>query len=308
MNTNTHFSLKNSIIDVDEFLLSEMTDDNRKNFKHYVEITRHIIELNKLFHIFRCNLDILLHHFQLNTNGLIVSKVVTENQESDYIQINSFTINFISSAKSLLESIEAFMKTNSSSETFKLFKEKYLSKTYDNCFSYRLLLHLRNFAQHGHLPVSIDNKRVYFDLYEILNVPHFDLNKNLSKEIAELEKDIYDKYGDLPHISYTFTIAEFNVEVTKVYCDFLNASKSLLNDSITKINTLLKEKPYFVISDQNSPFKGMVLFDYDDNQTVHFFDSKVNIMKNFYEFKKEALRIKKNEEYMLTEIKKELKR
>ena len=48
---------------------------------------------------------------------------------------------------------------------------------------------LRNFSQHGHLPISYDasSRHYYFDLWRILETPHYDWK---NKDIA----DLYEKF------------------------------------------------------------------------------------------------------------------
>ena len=50
-------------------------------------------------------------------------------------------------------------------------KHRYLamvSKIYDTVFSYKLLTRLRDYSQHGHLPVSSEGNSYYFDFVDIL--------------------------------------------------------------------------------------------------------------------------------------------
>ncbi|HDL0990316.1 TPA: hypothetical protein PWT14_002828, partial [Enterococcus faecium] len=182
-------------------LLETITESDKRIFLNYVELTRHIIELDKLFNVFRYNLTNLLKHFTIFTNDLIESTGEKLTEDQYYYQINALTINLISSAKTLTESIEVCMKNFLAEKDFKSFKNKILSKPYDEHFSYRFLLHMRNYSQHGHLPVNIHQQRVYFDLDEILAMPHFDFNGQLKKELDVLRKDIYNQFRDSPRIS-----------------------------------------------------------------------------------------------------------
>lgn len=295
--------LLNGLKDTNIISVPDLTMHEKQIFISYIEITRHLIELNKLFHVFRCNLKNLLHHFTISTDDSIRRNVSSEITEEEYILINALTINFISSSKSLIESIETFTKKQLPEADFKTFKKDYLSKIYDESFSYRFLLHMRNYSQHGHLPVNIHDQKVYFDLDEILTMPHFDLNKSLRNEIDDLRKDIYTHFGNLPHISFVFTVADFNLKTIQIYLGLLNSAKSMLKKVNNQVIELLISKPNLVCRDNNSSFKDLVFYDFDGD-FYHCFNSKDSSLEMFAGFKKEAKKIFYEETQELNNIKK----
>ena len=72
-------------------------------------------------------------------------------------------------------------------ETYNKVKNECLSKIYDKKFSYRLLIRLRDFSRHGHLPVYIsEDNKCSFDLDQILYTPHFNLNKKIKEEMQRI--------------------------------------------------------------------------------------------------------------------------
>lgn len=281
-------------------LLSVISDSEEKVFSDYVELTRHIIEIDKLFYVFRYNLANLLDQFIIYNNDLIERRNIQLTEDQYYFQINALTINLISSAKTLNESLEVCMKTFLSKEDFDSFKFRILSKPYDECFSYRFLLHMRNYSQHGHLPINIHEQRAYFDLDDILSMPHFDLNKQLKKEINELRIDIYNQFGNSPFVSYVYTVAKFNLIITEIYLDFLKEVKPILVKSNDKKNKLLSNNKFKLINPDGS-VSDMIFYGFD-GENYHCFNRNDNCLSMFADMKKEVKKILKIEKQHFREI------
>ena len=283
-------------------LLETITESDKRIFLNYVELTRHIIELDKLFNVFRYNLTNLLKHFTIFTNDLIESTGEKLTEDQYYYQINALTINLISSAKTLTESIEVCMKNFLAEKDFKSFKNKILSKPYDEHFSYRFLLHVRNYSQHGHLPVNIEQQRVYFDLDEILTMPHFDLNGQLKKELDVLRKDIYNQFRDSPRISYVYTVAKFNLVITEIYFNYLKEIKPILIKLNDEKNELLLNTKFQLINSDGSS-SDMLFYEFD-GENYHCFNRKDNSISMYADIKREVKKILKVEEQYYKEIEK----
>lgn len=64
MNTESTIFLKDTDINIEDINLVQLKEKERECLSSYVEITRHIQEINQLFHIYKCNLDNLL--FSIN--------------------------------------------------------------------------------------------------------------------------------------------------------------------------------------------------------------------------------------------------
>lgn len=283
-------------------LLETITESDKRIFLNYVELTRHIIELDKLFNVFRYNLTNLLKHFTIFTNDLIESTGEKLTEDQYYYQINALTINLISSAKTLTESIGVCMKNFLAEKDFKSFKNKILSKPYDEHFSYRFLLHMRNYSQHGHLPVNIHQQRVYFDLDEILAMPHFDFNGQLKKELDVLRKDIYNQFRDSPRISYVYTVAKFNLVITEIYFNYLKEIKPILIKLNDEKNELLLNTKFQLINSDGSS-SDMLFYEFD-GENYHCFNRKDNSISMYADIKREVKKILKVEEQYYKEIEK----
>jgi hypothetical protein len=281
-------------------LLSVISNSEEKIFSDYVELTRHIIEIDKLFYVFRYNLENLLDQFIIYNNDLIERRNIQLSEDQYYFQINALTINLISSAKTLTESLEVCMKSFLSKENFDFFKFRILSKPYDECFSYRFLLHMRNYSQHGHLPINIHEQRAYFDLDDILSMPHFDLNGQLKKEINDLRIDIYSQFENSPFISYVYTVARFNLIITEIYLNYLKEVKPILVRSNDRKNELLTDNKFNLINPDGS-VSDMIFYGFD-GENYHRFNRNDNSLAMFADMKKEVQKILKKEKQHYREI------
>ena len=175
------------------------------------------------------------------------------------------------------------------------FKNECLSKLYDDVFAYRLLLHMRNFAQHGHLIVSKGYQNKYcFDIEQILSTPHFNINVKLKQEMRNIMSEIYDKYGDHPRILFTLSIAEFNYCIIKTYKEFLETIEGVFKEYIYDMNKLIKDRPDIIYMSKDN-LNGFIFYE-DDEDGLHCFNPNEDPLKMFNEIKNKALIILKEEE------------
>ncbi len=130
------------------------------------------------------------------------------NSGADYISVNSHIINIISAGRTLIESMECYIKNNSDIGDAKQKYLDYYHNTYDSSFAYRFLIRLRDYSQHGHLPVSSTGNNYYFDLIQISNKPHYNHNKTFETQMKSIIDEILEKYHNTPTISLTETLAE----------------------------------------------------------------------------------------------------
>lgn len=273
MNTEEYILLNNTNIDIEKIEIPNFSDDELNLIESLLEYTRHIQEINQLFRIFRINLQDILLHYVLNTDDTIIRKIDLSNKEEDIIIINTLVINYISSAKTFTASIENFMLKKLGENELNNFKTNCLSKIYDERFSYRLLIRLRDYAQHGHLPVHMSwDKKCSFDLEQILYTPHFNHNKKIQDEIINLKQKIYNKFQDNPRIMFTMSIAEFQLCIFDIYIYFINTIKKDLVDLINKLDKLIEERPN-IIHCSDDALNGFILYSIK-NESVHCFDPK----------------------------------
>lgn len=266
--------------------LANITDYEKEMFEKYVEKTRHYIELFTLYRIFRTNIKNLNDAFIIDDKDTIVSYHNQTNERfSDQelaIVINTFTNNIFSSGKTLIESMEVYLKSNINNEVFKKFRDTISSVIYDKTFSYKLLTYLRNYAQHGHVPVQVSFKRASFNLNDILIKPHTSrLNKAVHKEMEEIRGVIADEFGDIANISYMSIILEIIYNVTFIYIKFLSTIKADLKKIDRAVRNIVIKRTDIRNDD------GLIYYDADELY-IHAFDIERNCMRMFSENKKEV--------------------
>ncbi|MCD1025365.1 hypothetical protein K4422_10645 [Enterococcus sp. SMC-9] len=280
----------------------ELNSQDKEIFEKYVEITRYVQEVNSLFLIFRCNLTNILNTFELRLNGALKRNKNIGFTEDSYILVNAWTNNYISSARTLTESIEKWLKNNDVI-LFNKFKKDFLSKTYDEKFSYRFFNQIRNFTQHGHLAVDFDLEGKFcFDFRKILDVKNFSISSTMSKELESIKKEIRETYGDAPYISYVRTIAEYNLAITNIYNSFLNEIEPILNVRITSLNDLLKDVTDD-LSAKNFVKDNLLIYDFEEETGIlHVLDIKEYFKRIFLSIKEESCKILTQEKKFLQEI------
>lgn len=280
---------------IEELRIADIDDIEENIFTFHIELTRHIQESRQLFLIFRFNLESLLNSYTLKAEDRIIRRKNLSSDISDFISINALVINYISSGKTLIDSLEICMKHNfgEDSEGYLNFKNNYLRKTYDEYFGYRFLTRLRDYSQHGHLPISLMANRCSFDLNQIFYTPHFNHNKTIEKEMENIKNEILIKYGNRPCISFTLTLAQYNLGVTLIYKSFLDSIKHLLVESNKKLNSLLRARPDII--NHGNGFEGLVFYTIK-NDNIHAFNSNDDSMHMFDGYENEAKLVFKEEQ------------
>lgn len=312
MNTEDYFLIKDTNINPDNIKIPELDDKELNIIQEYIEFTRHIQEIDQLFHLFKVNLDNLLINYNLINDDTFFRKINLFKENDDRIIINTLVINYISSAKTLVESIDNFFSEKLGEEKYNAYKDDCINKIYDERFSYRLLIRLRDFSQHGHLPVyiSVDNK-CSFDLEQILNTPHFKHNKKLEKEMKNISSKIQKDFGDNPRIMFTRSIAEFEICILEIYNYFILESIAELANLRKKLDDLIDRRPDIIYKSKDS-LNGFILYVIIDGN-AHCMDPRQNSIKMVEkirdEVKTELENVKKEfEEIFRMKIIKEAKR
>lgn len=281
MDTERFFFTNDLNIDTEKLQIAELNEEELSIVRDYIEITRHIQEIDQLFLVFRFNLSNLFLHFNLLYSDTIEAKFDFETSES--IAINALTVNFISSGKTLIESIESFLKLNHP-DLYKEFRTSHLSKEYDQHFQYRFLLRLRDYAQHGHLPVSKSfDDRYCFNLETILFTPHFNHNSSMRNDMEDISAKIYEEFSGYPNIALTHSLAEFNICITRNYLGFLKSIRNLLHEYADRIHELINSRPE-IIYKSSDILNGHIFYEVIDNK-IHSFSSKDNPKKMLSDYK-----------------------
>lgn len=287
MNTDLTIHLEDLNIQIESLNIPVLTKNEKNLLLFYTEFTRYIKEIEALFRMYRVNLNILHAHYIFYNDDTVDCKVPC--YDSDYIGINALIINLLGSGKTLIESIEGFIKFTNEYilENNNSFKEDCISYIYDKNFSYRLLIFLRNFSQHGHLPVSKDNNRYCFDLQRILQTPHFNMSKRLQKEMANICDEIYKLYKGYPKIVLTKSLVEYNFSIHYIYAKFWESIENIFDELITSVKKIIENKPDIIQHSESKFIDGCAVFtDHDNN--YHSFYVDENIGQLVSDFKKDA--------------------
>lgn len=272
----------------DGFILvcEELTEEDLKTARHFIEITRHMQEIHQLFLIFKKDIDDLQSEYVLKNNGNVFREQNPVNSGADYISVNSYIINIISAGRTLVESMECYIENNSDIGDV---KQKYLDfyhNTYDSSFAYRLLIRLRDYFQHGHLPVSSMGSNYFFDLIQIANKPHYNHNKKFETQMESVIDEILDKYHNTPTISLTETLAEYIIKLLSIYKLFWYQTEKELMEACTKFQTVVSCYPDNIIKEQEG-LDGLFIYDVADGN-AHVVDPNDKPDEMVMRFKKEA--------------------
>ena len=264
----------------------ELAEEDLKTARHFIETTRHMQEIHQLFQILKKDIDNLQNEYVLKNNGNVFREQNPANSEADYISVNSHIINIISAGRTLVESMECYIENNSDVGDV---KQKYLDfyhNTYDSSFAYRLLIRLRDYSQHGHLPVSSMGNNYCFDLIQIANKPNYNHNNTLKKQMKSIIDEILEKYHNTPTISITETLAEYVVKLLAIYKMFWYQTEKELTEACTKFQTVVSCYPDNIIKEQEG-LNGLFIYDVVDGN-AHVVDPNDKPDEMVIRFKKEA--------------------
>ena len=271
-----------------ELSASELSPDEVELAKHHVEITRHLQEIQQLYLMFQYALDCIDSKYTLMSNGKVLKNNDPANTEADFIAINAMVNNLISAGRTLVESMECYVSENYPKDNSdrKAYMDFY-HKAYDNSFPYRFLIRMRDYSQHGHLPVNQDAEWYGFDLYQVLSKPHFKHNGRIKQQLENVVKEVVDIYGDIPRLSLAMTLAEFTAYLLAIYHQFWVSVESEVIVSEKMFKELISNYPENVnaVEDGNV---SLFIYDVDDDGVAHvvFTDDDASQMLSM--FKAEA--------------------
>ena len=302
---NRFFGLPQNLNDdINESKIPQLEGEDSAVVSQYFWLINQIIEIKQLFSVFQFNRLAMDHFYELFVSDEIVRRDTQNFIENDFIAINALVINFISSGKTLIEAIERFVKTGYGKESvfFKDFKSAVLSKAYDENFPYRFLLHIRNFAQHGHLPVSQNTNKFCFDFTQILETLHININTSLAEEMERIENEIIEKYTDIPRIALVFTLANFNMGVVNVCAEFLDRIKSDIEVVLSCLRSMLNDRTDIIYKSKGD-LHGYAICKLSDG-SIHSFHPNDDFALTFSEFQAEVHEMLNIEAVELEEIRK----
>lgn len=274
--------------------LYDYTDEGLNCITSFIEITRYIEEIHQLFDIFQYNIRRLLSIYELNNHDKIKRHVLQFEDFSDSTELNALVISLISSGKTLVDAMQACVQSSYSkdSDVYSKFC-KILSVEYDGCFSYRFLTRLRDFSQHGHVPVSWDGEAACFDIGQLINTPHFNHNKTIFGEMERFCDELLIKEKVQPRHVFSIAIAEFSVSIFKIYYEYWKTMGDSFYTSLSNINDLIKQHPE-AIKHKDKKYDGY--FFYQIGNSLHTFYASGLSDEMYVQYLEEAKELKESEE------------
>ena len=262
----------------------EGTEEELKVIIDYVEITRHIQEIHQWYEIFMYSLDQL-------------KKATWYNNK---IGINTYLISLIRAGKTIADSMSLCIEKNYGKE-----ERLFISKEYDNSFSYKFLIRLRNYSQHGHIPVSIIENRPKFDLMQIYNTPHYEFNNTLRKEVEDFIKFIHKNHdcAEGPMLDFESTVCSYTCSIFRIYKKFLEKICVSVEKYRNEIQLAIKEKPE-IIKHGDKRMDGWIFYvikDVDD-KNIQAVDAASNPNEMISMWKNEVIDTLKKENRILKEM------
>lgn len=255
--------------------------------KSYVELTRHLQEIHDLYLVFMYNLHSMTDTYSLWNDETFRVNGSLSSSEQDFIAINALTSNILSSGKTLIDSMRSFVQEHySETESARIQYDEFCKETYDSSFSYRLLIRLRDYTQHGHLAVNSDNGIYFFNLKLILDKAHYNHNKTLAQELKGLSDEILQKFDDIPRFFVSFTIAEYISQLLSIYNYFWELNISMINKRCDLFLEFASSMPENCICQENSANRFFIYEVLDS--TAHVVDVDATAKNTYQNFAREA--------------------
>lgn len=216
----------------------------------YVEITRCLQEIYQWYQIIKFNLYYL--------------KI--ESASDDVIAVNSYVIGLLGAGKSFIDLMTDCMKRSygSDSAEYIKFMDECVTKEYDDSFSYRFLLRLRNFSQHCHIPISYQHASFCFDLAQIYNTPHYNFNKKVREQAENLMEDVLMNAGRNLTLAIEPTVASYICSVYKIFKSFLKSIRPELINKQMVLFKVIEEHPELLEHTDYPDYEGVLFYLIED--------------------------------------------
>ena len=265
-----------------------LSKENEKLIVNFLSTSDELHTINQFYHVYIFNFCQILYHFELDTNDNIRKQNGLNGDE--FIIINSLLINLMSSSKTLVDLLIHFDKKYSQE------LEKMINRIYDSEFSYILIMTLRNFALHGHIPLSFNQNRYSFNLDYILKEGEkFNFSKSSKEAFIRIRDEIRHVYGDIANIAFTKTLMDFHLNLLKIYYHFYLENQSLLEIFFKSVELKLQKERRKIKNRQ-------LIIEIDGELHSIIMSSKTALLNklmqeakiNFYDFKNQKLKSRRD--------------
>ncbi|MCF0260070.1 MAG: hypothetical protein HUJ54_09450 [Erysipelotrichaceae bacterium] len=276
--------------------VSPLNPDIQNSIKQYTNLVFHLLNMGNLIGAFLYNFDAVFSRFSFK-NCQIEKRyqVITPWGEpaSDEIMINALTTNLLASAKSLVDYVQKVTgdpKICNNDEWNERCNEinSFRKERYSVNFYYQLGYHLRNYSQHGFLPVHIiyvDNgkhKEPVFNLNQLLASGFF--TGAFKEKLREYIKFVTDEYGDVCNLTYINAVFSYSTEIIDISLKMLNLFEDFVKNSRSDVLEKLACFPEYF---GEEPDQDYVFYKENENsKNIHIFNAKdtpyesINLWRN----------------------------
>lgn len=283
MDSNRRFFVREEW-QIEKLIIPDINEVDRTVIVKMMEISEGLEEINQVFQLFIYSIDKFASEYELVYNDKLYRK---SDKTTSWLEVNYYITNIISYGKTLCGAIESFVKNNMGEEKKELFKNKYLTKKYDEVFEYRFLLSMRDYTQHGHVLVSLDIDRYCFDLDQIMRTPHFNPKPSVFNSMKDIQHEIEERYHSEPHFALIVTLKKYTVALLEVFNDFLQfISDYYMLYCNEYINILKKYSP--IINNQPEQLRNLLVYDVSDGN-ADILDVTENPMNGYNNMRNEVI-------------------
>lgn len=261
MNTRTYIELDTN--NETGIYFPKIPKEHEQLFRRYIEESRHFQEITQLYQLMQFNLAEIFSHYTFHFNDTVAP--VTD-KKFNILQINALIGNAVSSAHTLIEAMDIFDRVYISEQQF--FKKGYISKTYDEYFSYRFTECIRNYMQHGHIPISFDGEKIFFQISEILDVSHFTINKKLKKQLENIKKELINHGVMETRLGVVPVLYEYFLLMHIIILEFFQFIRPYFIEDFCEVKKVLLANPDYLVDICRKKFVGVYL---DEGNMMHGF-------------------------------------
>ena len=251
-----------SINGIDEINIYEFKEEDEKIIDDYIYCSDKIHFIDDFYNIFVYNYNLFNKEFKLFYNDRIVKK---NGDLANETEVNAHIINIVSTGKTIVDLIDTL-----SSKEGEYFKNEVIRKIYDESFSYKLLYYVRNYSQHGYIPVVDDGGFFCFDLNYILSENGYKGNTKAKKSFEEIRNKLLES-GE-PKITCVLTVLQYIYDVIEIYNRFFEWIKQKVLEKEKMIIGIIKD-----IDDEIIPYKV-------ENDMLISFQKNLGITKNIEQY------------------------
>lgn len=261
-----------------------------ETLSRYLRTMKVLQGIESFFNTFQINVTRLQQSYKLFSNGKMKRRFsFPHHRWSDFHNINSLTINLLASGRTLVQALKPTLSVmiNDNGEEATKFYDSVIQKKHSEDIIYRIMDCLRDYSQHGDLPVSLltGGNSAWIDLDQIVRVINFTHKGKRKEDLQELinASHALGMQGRIPLILglvvYTASVAEF-------YYQYYCCARTRIMELFISVDRIVAKHPEMVVHEKNL-FNDMAIF-IDENNTKRGFYPRSEPQKLFDSFQDRA--------------------